>query len=67
MTFDWKFALSTMPELLKGLLVTVEIVLCGMTLALVLGIIWTVCRRSTNVLISWPVFIVMEFIRSTHY
>ena len=65
MIFDWKFALSTMPDLLKGLVVTVEVVICGMTLALVLGLLWTLCRRSANVVISWPVFIIVEFLRST--
>ena len=65
MTFDWKFALSTMPALLKGLFVTVEVVLCGITLALILGLIWTVCRRSPHAIISWPVCLFVEFIRST--
>ena len=65
MAFDWKFALSIIPDLLNGLWVTVEVVVFGMALALTLGLIWAICRRSSNVLISWPVFIFVEFIRST--
>lgn len=37
MTWDWSYAASLLPDLLKGLLVTVQVTLLAATLALVLG------------------------------
>ena len=37
MTWDWSYAASLLPDLLKGLLVTVQVTLLASTLALVLG------------------------------
>ena len=54
-----------MPRVLAGLLVTVEATLVGMALAIVIGLILMLGRRSRNRLISAPVRFIIEFIRST--
>lgn len=65
MIFDWKYALDSLPVLASGLKITVEATLLGMALALVLGLVLALARRSSIVLISWPTAFVVEFIRST--
>ena len=44
---------------------TVEATLVGMGLAVVLGLIWAILRRSKSRLIHWPVICWVEFIRGT--
>ena len=63
--FDWKLALDMVPSLLKALVVTVEATLVGMGLAVVLGLIWAILKRSKSGWIRWPVICGVEFIRST--
>lgn len=63
--WDWDFAFSIVPELLRGLWVTLEAVFFGMLLALVLGLIWTLARRSPRRALSYPVGSLVEFVRST--
>ncbi|MDA3625322.1 ectoine/hydroxyectoine ABC transporter permease subunit EhuD [Saccharopolyspora oryzae] len=46
MIWDWDFALRIVPSLLDGLLVTVQITLLGMAIALVLGLVLAVVRYS---------------------
>jgi polar amino acid transport system permease protein len=64
-TFDWQFAWDILPDLLRGLKVTVQATLIGTCLAALLGLAWAVARRSKLRVISWPVKFVVEFIRST--
>lgn len=54
-----------LPELFRGLWVTISAVVFGMLLALSLGLAWAICRRSSSRAISWPVAGAVEFIRST--
>lgn len=63
--WDWSFAISLLPELLRGLWVTVEAVFFGMLLALVIGLFWAVARRSPHRVLSYPVALLVEFVRST--
>lgn len=63
--WDWDIALSTLPELLRGLVVTLEAVFFGMLLALALGLFWTPFRRSNRRVVSLPVSVAVEFVRST--
>jgi len=63
--WDWQFTWSIMPEILRGLQVTLIVVFFGMLLALVLGLVWAICRRSSVRFVSWPVTAVVEFVRST--
>lgn len=65
MIWDWPFALQILPELLRGLWVTIQAVVVGMLLALSLGLAWALSRRSRSRRISWPVAGAVEFIRST--
>ena len=63
--FDFRFALEILPQLLEGLLITIQASLVGFALAAILGLLLALGRRSENDLISQPVGAVVEFIRST--
>lgn len=63
--WNWEIARQVMPYILDGLVVTLEAVFGGMLLALVLGLLWAVLRRTGLPLVSWPTWGVVEFIRST--
>lgn len=65
MIWDWHFAGKILPDLLRGLGVTVEATLLGYALALVLGLVWAVLRRSPSRVVGQGVGWVVEFIRST--
>jgi len=59
------FAISILPILLRGMLVTIEASLAGFVVALVLGLILTVLKSARSRLISWPAIVVAEFFRDT--
>jgi len=63
--WDWEFAYSILPELGRGLWVTVQAVFWGMLLALVLGLVWAVMRRSRLRVVSWPAAGIVQFVRGT--
>lgn len=63
--WDSEFAWSILPKLLRGLLVTIEATALGMTMALVVGLLWALCRRARNRMLAWPVAALVEFVRST--
>ncbi|QDU96691.1 ectoine/hydroxyectoine ABC transporter permease subunit EhuD [Lignipirellula cremea] len=63
--WSWEFAWRVLPDLLAGLVVTLEAVAAGMAVALVLGMVWAVMRRSASPLLSWPAAGLVEFLRST--
>jgi len=63
--WDWDFAFSILPDLGRGLWITLQAVFWGMLLALTVGLAWAVARRSRRRLVSWPVHAVVEFVRST--
>jgi polar amino acid transport system permease protein len=65
MIWDWHFAGKILPDLLRGLVVTVEATLLGYAVALVLGLVWAVLRRSPSRIVGQVVHWVVEFIRST--
>ncbi len=65
MTWDWKFAGQVLPVILEGLIVTLQAVSLGMAIALVVGLVWAVLRRSPTRWIRWPVTAGVEFVRST--
>jgi polar amino acid transport system permease protein len=64
-TWDWEFAGDILPLLLDGLWLTVKLTLLGITMAMVLGLVLAMLRRSTVRAVSWPVAGFIEFIRST--
>jgi polar amino acid transport system permease protein len=63
--WDWDFALRILPDLLRALVVTVEATVLGMSLALVLGLLWAVLRRAHFRMVSLPTAWAVEFVRST--
>jgi polar amino acid transport system permease protein len=65
MTWDWSFALEILPDLLKALRITIEVTLLGSLIALVLGLLLAIGRRSRHRFISWPTAAFVEFVRST--
>ncbi len=65
MTWDWGFALDILPQLLRGLTITVYATLIGTAIAMVVGLLLAMARRSHVRLISWPVAGFIEFVRST--
>ena len=63
--WNWEIAWQVMPYIGEGLIVTLEAVFGGMFLALILGLLWAVLRRTDLAVVSWPTWGVVEFIRST--
>ena len=59
------FAISILPILLTGMVVTVQATILGFVVALVLGLVWAVLKAAPSRLISWPAAIITEFIRDT--
>jgi polar amino acid transport system permease protein len=63
--WDWEFVFEILPELLEGLVVTVEATIGGFTLAAILGLLFALARRSENQWLAQPVGAIVEFVRST--
>lgn len=63
--WSWEYAREVLPVLLKGLGVTVQATLLGFVLALVLGLVWTLLRRSGNRWVRGATFWTLELVRST--
>ena len=59
------FALSILPIRGIGLIVTLEATVAGFAIALVLGLVFALLRRSRLSVIAWPTAAVIEFIRDT--
>jgi polar amino acid transport system permease protein len=59
------FALSILPILLRGLLVTIEASLAGFVVALVIGLLFAVLKGARSRFISWPAIVIAEFFRDT--
>ena len=65
MTWDWEFVAEILPELLRGLVVTVQATLVGAILALTLGLVFALLRRSQLAAVRVPTAVFVEFVRST--
>jgi polar amino acid transport system permease protein len=63
--WDWHFAGKILPDLLRGLVVTIEATLLGYLVALILGLVWAILRRSPSRIVNQTVRWVVEFVRST--
>lgn len=63
--WDWDFALEILPALLEGLKVTVQATILGILVAMTLGLVLAMARRSERKLVSWPVGGLVEGVRST--
>ncbi|CAB3682008.1 ectoine/hydroxyectoine ABC transporter permease subunit EhuD [Achromobacter kerstersii] len=63
--FDWSFALEILPTLGSALVITIEATVLGMLVAVTLGLVLAMLRRSRPRIVSLPTAFVIEFIRST--
>ncbi|NKE69255.1 ectoine/hydroxyectoine ABC transporter permease subunit EhuD [Candidatus Manganitrophus noduliformans] len=63
--FDWEFAISILPALLKALRVTLQATLVGISIALLLGLVWAFLGHSGRGLPAKVTAASVEFIRST--
>ncbi|WDR02638.1 ectoine/hydroxyectoine ABC transporter permease subunit EhuD [Devosia algicola] len=62
---DLVFAVSILPILLRGMIVTIEATFLGFFVALILGLIFAALKAAPLKIISWPAGLVTEFIRDT--
>ncbi|MDT7729299.1 MAG: polar amino acid transport system permease protein [Actinomycetota bacterium] len=65
MDWDWNNAIHSIPLLLEGLVVTLELTLLGSLVAYVLGVVFALVRRSGIPVVSQFVYLFVEFVRST--
>jgi polar amino acid transport system permease protein len=65
MQWDWNYTWDILPDLLRGLRTTVIATLLGYVIALLLGMVWTLLRRSPSRVFNGAVRWVTEFVRST--
>ncbi|MFC5996598.1 ectoine/hydroxyectoine ABC transporter permease subunit EhuD [Pseudonocardia hispaniensis] len=63
--WDWNYAISILPELLRALVVTIEITLLGSLVAMLLGLLIAVVRRLRIPVVDHVLWAFVEFIRST--
>ena len=65
MEWDWAFVQKILPTLGQGVIVTIEATLMGIVLALIVGLVLAVLRRSQNWAVSRGTRFFVEFIRGT--
>jgi polar amino acid transport system permease protein len=63
--WDWNLAYGALPKLWDGLKITLMATIFGMAVALILGMLLAVLRRSESKLVSRPAALAIEFVRST--
>lgn len=63
--WNWSFAISILPKLLVGLTVTLKATFAAFALALILGFLLALMRRSKTRALSGPANLFFEFIRNT--
>lgn len=65
-TTTWlTYTTSILPIILIGLTVTLKAAAAGFAIALVLGLVFALLRRSRVKMISWPTALAVEFLRDT--
>lgn len=65
MNWSWEVALDVLPQLAKGLIITVEATLVGALIAYILGLLIAILRMSKSKLLRISVYWMSEFIRRT--
>ncbi len=63
--FDAMYFWHLVPLMWRGLLVTMKATVLGFTVAVVLGFLFALGRRSERWYLRWPFALIIEFIRST--
>jgi polar amino acid transport system permease protein len=62
---DLAFAISILPILLRGLVVTIQATALGFVIALVLGLVLALLRMVPLKIVAWPTAFFLEFVRDT--
>ncbi len=62
---SWSFFLSVLPLLLRGLVVTIAAATTGYVIAVVIGLLFAIFRRSSSRVVSLTLTCILEFIRDT--
>ena len=65
MEWDTEFAVSIVPRLLEGVIITLQATLLGSLFAFSFGLVLAVLRLSTGSVVSGVVYWISEFIRRT--
>lgn len=65
MMWDWEFAVSIMPQLLKAMGITIAATIVGFFIAAILGLVWAIAKRSSFKPLVIVVTCIVEFVRST--
>ena len=65
MIWDWAYTWDILPDLLRGLVVTVQATLVGSVVAMVLGLVFALLRRSRLAVVRIVTGGFVEFVRST--
>ncbi|MCA9846304.1 MAG: ectoine/hydroxyectoine ABC transporter permease subunit EhuD, partial [Dehalococcoidia bacterium] len=65
MNWSWEFVVEILPNLIDGVIVTIEATILGSALAMVLGMAFAIIRRSPNMYVSVPFGFFLDFIRGT--
>jgi polar amino acid transport system permease protein len=63
--WDWDYAFSILPDLLRALVTTIEITVLGSIVAFVLGLVIAVLRRARIPVVDQVLWALVEVIRST--
>ncbi len=63
--FDWSFAWEILPTLGSALVITIQATVLGMLVAVTLGLVLAMLRRSRLRIVSMPTAFFIEFVRST--
>lgn len=63
--WDWDFAREILPDLIDGMWATIQLTVVSLVVAMLLGLVLAMLRRSRLRPVRWPVGAAVEFIRST--
>ncbi|QZT35460.1 ectoine/hydroxyectoine ABC transporter permease subunit EhuD [Caldalkalibacillus thermarum TA2.A1] len=65
MMWNWEYAIAVFPIVFQAIWVTLSATLVGFGIAVIVGLFWTLARRSSYKPVAWTVGGLVEFIRST--
>lgn len=63
--WNWNYAWHVLPDILRALETTVKITVLGTLIAMGLGLVWALMRRSSILPVRWLAGIIVEFVRDT--
>jgi polar amino acid transport system permease protein len=65
MDWDWQFVREILPTLAEGVVVTIQATLLGSVLAMVIGLVFAILRRTSNRWLSRIITFFLDFVRGT--